>query len=359
MSIESLRKALGTRLPIVQAPMANSTPPELVAAACEAGALGSIGAPYFAAADITAAAEAVRARTARPFAINLFLPGSPAPADPAATERARTILDRARRELGLPLDPPPAPARDGFDAQFEAALRARPAVFSFTMGVLDRDRVGALHAAGTVLVGTATTPEEGEALEAAGVDVVCAQGAEAGGHRGSFLVPTDDGLWGVLALVQQLAGRVRVPVLAAGGIMDGRGVAAALLAGASGVQMGTAFLACRESGAPTAHKAALCSPAARRTVLTRAFSGRHARAIANAYTDAFGALAVPPFPAFQGMTRDVRIGAARAGRIEWMQMFAGQNAAMSRDLPAAELVKAVVAEANEALGAASALRLVP
>lgn len=357
MTIEAVCKKLGVRLPIVQAPMANVTTPELVAAVAEAGGLGSIGAPYCSAAEITAAAAAVRARTDRPFALNLFIPQPPPPEDAAAVERARLVLNTMRRELGLPLDPPPAAPRADFDAQLDAVLEASPAVFSFTMGVLDRDRAAALRARGAVLIGTATTPDEGAALEDTGVDIVCAQGGEAGGHRGSFLVPTEEGLWGVLALTQQIVRRVRVPVLAAGGIMDGRGIAAALVAGASGVQLGTAFLACPEAGTAPAHRAALRSEAARRTVVTKAFSGRQGRAIANTYTDALSSLDLPPFPAFLGHTRDVRAAASKAGRADLMQLWAGQGAPLIRDLPAAQLVAALVRETNEALGSASALRL--
>ncbi len=357
MSIDLLCKKLGIDLPIVQAPMAGVTTPELVAAACNAGALGSIGAPYYSADEITRAAEETRRRTRRPFAINLFMPLRAPASDGAVVARAQRILDGMRAELGLPANPTAPPPRDDFDAQLEAVLRARPAVFSFTMGVLDKERTAALRAAGTVLVGTATTPEEGVALEESGVDVISAQGAEAGGHRGSFLVPTEDGLWGVLALVRALVKRVRVPVLAAGGIMDGAGIAAALVAGASGAQLGTAFLSCPEAGTPAATRAALRSEAARRTVLTRAFSGRHGRAIANRFTDAFAGVDVPPFPAFLGQTRDVRTTAAKQGRAELMQMFAGQGAPQSRGLPAAELIAALVDETNEALGAASKLRL--
>lgn len=358
MTIERLCRELGVRVPIVQAPMANGvTTPELVAAVSEAGALGSVGAPYYSAAEIARAAREVRARTGKPFALNLFVPVKPPAPAGAADERVRAALNAFRAELGLPLDPAPAPPRDDFEAQLEAVLEARPAVFSFTMGIPERHHVAALRAIGTVLIGTATTPDEGAALEDAGVDVVCAQGAEAGGHRGSFLAPASEGLWGVLALTRALVRRVRVPVLAAGGIMDGAGVAAALVAGASGVQMGTAFLACPEAGTAPAHKAALRSEPARRTVLTKAFSGRHGRAIANRYTDALADLPLPAFPDFLAHTRDVRAAASAQGRADLMQLWAGQGAPLARDLPAAELVAALVRETNEALASASTLRL--
>jgi nitronate monooxygenase len=350
MSVEALCKKLGIRVPIVQAPMAGGfTTPELVAAVSEAGGLGSVGAPYCSPAEIESAAAEVRRRTSRPFALNLFVTLPAEAPDPETLERSRSILDGMRRELGLPLDPRAPPQRADFDAQFEAVLKARPAVFSFTMGVLDRDRMQALRAGGTVLIGTATTPDEGTALAESGVDVISAQGMEAGGHRGSFLVPTDEGLCGVLTLTQQIARRVRVPVLAAGGIMDGRGIAAAIVAGASGAQLGTAFLGCPEAGTPPAHRSALRTEATRRTVLTKGFSGRHARAIANRYTDAFEGVGVPPFPLFQGHTSDVRAAARKAGRADLMQMFAGQGAPLARDLSAAQLVATLVKETNDAI----------
>lgn len=347
---EHLCRLFGVRYPIVQAPMANNvTTPELVAAVAEAGAIGSVGAPYYSADEITQAAAAIRSRTSKPFALNLFIPLPPAAVDGHALETARPILNAFRAELGIPVDPSPAPPRDTFDAQFDAVLRARPAVFSFTMGVLDADRVRALRQQKIVTIGTATTPDEAVALEEAGIDVISAQGSEAGGHRGSFLVPTDDGLFGVATLVAQIVRRVRIPVLAAGGIMDGRGIAAALASGAAGVQLGTAFLTCPEAGTAEAHKAALRSEAARRTVLTRAFSGRHGRAIANRYTDAFTGLELPPFPAFLGMTSDVRSTAGKRGRADLMQLWAGQGAPLAREVPAGELVATLVRETQRAL----------
>ncbi len=327
----------------------NVTTPELVAAVGEAGALGSVGAPYYSAEEITRAAAEIRARTTKPFALNLFIPLPAEELDERTVANTRQILNAFRAELGIAADPKPKAPSDVFDAQLEAVLRARPAVFSFTMGFPDRERLRALRAEKIVTIGTATTTDEAVALEDAGIDVVCAQGSEAGGHRGSFLVPTEEGLFGITTLVAQIVRRVRVPVLAAGGIMDGRGIASALASGAAGVQLGTAFLTCPEAGTASAHKAALKSEAARRTVLTKAFSGRHGRAIANRYTDAFAGMALPPFPSFLGATSDVRSTAAKQGRADLMQLWAGQGAPLARELPARELVATLVREAHEAL----------
>ncbi len=341
-----LLERLGIRHPIVQAPMAGGvTTPELVAAVGEAGALGSIGAAYYSAAEIAAAAEAVRRLTTRPFALNLFLPVPAVAPDPATLARVEPILRSFRAELGLPVEPPPPRWPDPFDVQFEAVLRARPPVFSFTLGILDRERLRALHAAGTFVIGTATTADEATALEEAGVDAICAQGAEAGGHRGSFLAPPAESLVGLVALVPQVVRRARVPVLAAGGIMDGAGIAAALALGAQAAQIGTAFLTSPEAGTYAGHRAALMSPDARHTVLTCAFSGRHARVIRNRFTDAFAGEDVPPFPLFLGMTGDIRAAAFKQGRRDIMPLWAGQGAPLSRPLPAAELVATLAREA--------------
>ncbi|HKA87373.1 MAG TPA: nitronate monooxygenase [Haliangiales bacterium] len=343
-----LLERLGIRHPIVQAPMAGGiTTPELVAAVAEAGALGSIGAPTYSAAEIAAAAEAVRRLTSRPFAINLFIPLPAAESDPVAIARVAPILRSFRAELGLPLEPPPPRAPEGFDAQFEAVLRAGPPVFSFTMGILEPERVRALHEAGTFIIGTANTADEAEALEESGVDAVCAQGAEAGGHRGAFLAPPDASMVGTMALVRQAVQRVKVPVLAAGGIMDGAGIAAALALGAQAAQMGTAFLSAAEAGTAAGHREALLSPDARHTVITRAFSGRQARTIRNRFTDALAGDDVPPFPLHAAMTADIRAAAAKQGRRDLMSMFAGQGAPLSRAMSAGQLVATLAREAVE------------
>ncbi|HEX6839163.1 MAG TPA: DUF561 domain-containing protein, partial [Polyangia bacterium] len=185
-----------------------------------------------------------------------------------------------------------------------------------------------------------------DALAALGVDAISAQGAEAGGHRGTFLGRFEDSLVGALALVQKLVARVRLPVLAAGGIVDGRGIRAALAAGASAVQLGTAFMLCPEAGTNAAHREALTSASAERTVITRAFSGRPARAIRNRMTDAFEALAAAPFPQQQRLTAELRAAATVAGRVDLMQLWAGQGAPLLRALPAGELVATLAREAG-------------
>jgi nitronate monooxygenase len=346
----ALTRALGLAHPIVQAPLAGGgDTPALVAAVGEAGALGFIGASYLAPAQIDEAAKAVRGLTRRPFGINLFAPApappAPAPADPAAA-LARVAPYFA--ELGLP--PPAAPTAppDAFPAQLEAALASGAAAFSFTLGVLPPDAIAAIKARGMFLMGTATTVDEAIALDRAGVDAVVAQGAEAGGHRGTFAGEIESGLIGTIALVPQIADAVRVPVVASGGIMDGRGIAAALALGAAGVQMGTAFLACDEAGVPEVYKAAILRARESDTRLTRAFSGRAARGIANRFMNEFeragGADAILPFPLQNSLTRPLRTAAAKVGRAEFLSLWAGQGVRMARRGNAGALVARLAEE---------------
>lgn len=337
---------LGLRFPIVQAPMAGGPDtPELVAAVGEAGGLGSLGCAYLNAEQIDAAVAKIRALSKRPFAINLFIRAD-VPGDPAAALRVTPILAGFRRELGLPHTPAPPNASPSFDAQFAAVLHARPRVFSFTFGAPTRAQVAELHAADIVVIGTATALDEAETLSALGVDAICAQGSEAGGHRGTFLGRFEDSLVGTMTLTRQIAARVRTPVIAAGGIMDGAGIRAALSLGASAVQLGTAFMLCPEAGTNAPHRAALRSVAARTTVVTRAFSGRAARGIRNRFSDAFEAVEAAPFPQQQGLTAELRAAAMKQERTDLMQLWAGQGAPLAREMPAAELVRTLADEAG-------------
>lgn len=342
----------GRRYPIVQGPMGGgASTPELVAAVSGAGGLGSLGCYHLEPAAILRAAEDIRRLTAEPFALNLWIPREredPGSLGAAEASRALARLQPYRAEVGLPpLPEPPAPTVQDFERQVEAVLEARPAAFSFIFGLLPAPMVAEARRRGIALIGTATTPEEAEALEANGVDLVCASGFEAGGHRGSFLRPAEQSLTGTLSLVPQVVSAVRVPVLAAGGIADGRGVAAALVLGAAAAQIGTAFLMCRESGASDLHRAALADRArARRTALTRAYTGRMARMLANRYTDE---MAQPPaellsWPHQNELTRELRIEAARAGLGDLLPFYGGQSAALASLGSAADLVATLAAE---------------
>lgn len=354
MTRNALTEMFGIELPLIQAPMAGGpTTPELVAAVSNAGGLGSLGAAYLAPDVLRETIQAVRRLTDRPFGVNLFLPEAPVVTSEQIA-RAEELLAPYRAELGLPPPSRVTPAAEPFDAQLAVVLAERVPVVSFTFGVPAPEYIHALREAGLRVVGTATTVAEGRLLENAGVDAIVGQGSEAGGHRGTFEsddAHTQRALIGVVALIPQLVDAVRVPVIAAGGIMDGRGMVAALALGAAGVQMGTAFLASPESGAHPEHKAALRGGTDESTVITRAFSGRPARGLANRFAEEMQphAADLAPFPVQNALTRDIRQAAARQNRPEYLSMWAGQAAPLATTLPAAEVVRATIEQARRVI----------
>jgi len=348
----TLTRRFGLRHPIIQAPLAGGgDTPGLVAAVGEAGALGFIGAAYLTPAQIAETSRAVRERTDRPFGISLFAP-QPPPVPPADPRPALERVAPYYGELGLTPPVPPAPPADTFADLLAAALESGAAAFSFTFGILPPSAVAAIKARGMFLMGTATTVGEAVALERAGADAVVAQGSEAGGHRATFDAEFHDGMVGIVALVPQMTDAVRVPVIASGGIMDGRGIAAALALGAAAVQMGTAFLTCDEAGIPEAYKVAILGAHEDGTRLTRAFSGRPARGIVNRFmteVDRDGDAAILPFPLQNSLTRPLRAAAAKQGRAEFLSLWAGQGVRLARRQPAAELVARLAKETAEAV----------
>ena len=353
MPIETmLMRRLGLRQPIVQAPLAGGgDTPALVAAVSEAGALGFIGGAYLTRPQIAEAARAVRDRTGRPFGVNLFVP-LPAAGPPADGRLAVARVAPYCAELGLAAPSLPGPAADTFDDQLAAALDSGAAVFSFTLGVLPARAVAAVKDRGMFLMGTATTVDEAVALERAGVDAIVAQGSEAGGHRATFGGDFQAGMIGLVSLVPQMSDAVRVPVIASGGIMDGRGIAAALALGAEAVQLGTAFLTCDEAGIPEAYKQAILGAHEDGTRLTRAFSGRPARGIVNRFmteVEQAGEDAILPFPLQNALTRPLRAAAARQGRAEFLSLWAGQGVRLARRQSAAALVARLGEETTEAV----------
>ena len=342
----ALTTLIDLRHPLIQAPMAGgATTPELVAAVSNAGALGSFAAATLSPQAMREGVARVRQLTERPFNVNLFVLDDPAPSD-AEVARAQARLDPLRAELGLPPGGRPARFCEDNRAQLETLIELAPPVVSFTFGLLDAAAVARLHAAGSRVIGTATTVAEARAWEAVGADMVCAQGCEAGGHRGTFLGDPQQSNIGLLALLPQVAAAVQVPVIAAGGLMDGRGIAASLLLGAQAAQLGTAFLCCPESGIPALWKAAILAAGDDSTRLTRAFSGRYARGIVNDFMRRFAAeeQQVPDYPVQNALTADIRQAATRQGRAEYLSLWAGQGAGMARALPAAELVRVLMDE---------------
>lgn len=347
-------EALALSSPIVQAPMAGGgDTAALVAAVSNAGGMGFIGAAYLTPEQIVARGRDVAQRTSRPFGINLFAPLPPVQAGEAQVGQARAQLRPFYDELGIPLPPWPPPTGPSFDDQLAACLESGAAAFSFTFGSLPAATVAEVRRRGLFVMGTATTVEEARALAAAGVDAVVTQGSEAGGHRGTFATDFTSGMVGSIALIPQVADAVSVPVIASGGIMDGRGIAAALILGASAVQMGTAFLLCAEAGVPEAYKEAILQASEERTRITRAFSGRPARGIANRFLlEAERAPgAILPFPLQNAMTRAMRTEASKRNKAEYLSLWAGQGVRLARRTTAAALVQRLDAELQAAVAA--------
>jgi nitronate monooxygenase len=341
-------RALGVRLPIVAAPMAGGpTTPELVAAVGDAGGLGILGCGYLRPDAIRAAVREVRRRTAAPFGVNLLVAGESGRDDPRVGAALAALAPYAA-ELGLVLEPPARVAED-LAAQLDVVVAERVPLVTFAFGIPPAAALAAVRDSGALLCGTATTVAEAAALAAAGVDLVCAQGAEAGGHRGGFLGdPVDDAV-GLAALTPLVCDAVPVPVIAAGGLMDGRGVAAALALGAAAAQLGTAFLRCPEAGTSEPYRRALAAAAETDTLLTSAFSGRPARGVRNRMAVELAGADLPPYPVMNALTRELRRRAAVAGRADLLSLWAGQGVPASRELPAARLVAELEREAAEAL----------
>lgn len=343
-----LLQRLGIQHPVIQAPMTGSDTPALAAAVSQAGGLGSLGCGARSPDAMREAAAAVRAATDRPFAINLFVLETPAP-DFAQVQAALERLTPLYERFGLPLQLPAQWCQD-FPTQFETLLELRPAVASFTFGLLTPEQVQRLHQAGCLVVGTATTVQEGVAWQYAGADAVVASGIEGGGHRGTFLSSWEESHIGTMALVPACVDALSIPVIAAGGIMDGRGIAAALALGAQAVQMGTAFLACPESAIVPAWREALASASGSDTRLTRVFSGRWARGIVNAAMRGLlpDEAQLPAYPIQNALMGAVRRAAAQAGDGEHMALWAGQGVGASRVLSAKDLVSTLCGELQRA-----------
>ena len=341
---------LAVDLPVILAPMGGGPgTPEMAAAVSNAGGLGSLAAAYLTPDEIAGAIRRVRSLTAKPFNVNLFAGGyGAAPVAGAEPEPMLSILAEIHRGLGLPAPGLPPLERDPFPDQLEAVLETRPAVFSFTFGIPGSDALRRLRSRGIAILGTATTVEEARLLADAGVDGIVAQGAEAGAHRGTFAGPFEAAMIPALELTQSIARFA--PVIASGGIMDGRDIARMLENGASAVQLGTAFLACPESGASAAYKQALLAAKEDTTVITRAFSGRPARGLGNAFTALMEGRqdAILPFPRQNSLTRPMRSAAAKQGAPGFLSLWAGQGVARCRTLPAAGLVARLMEEADRA-----------
>lgn len=312
-------QTLGIQHPIIQAPMAGVTTPEFVAACAKVGILGSIGAGYLSAEDTRVAIQKVKSLTVRPFSVNLFVPDN-TPFDQEQLRLAYLALQPIGEQLGMPFWKVPLSEPD-FHGQVEVVIEEKPAVCSFTFGIPDEESVERLRRAGIILIGTATTVDEAMAIEQAGLDMVVIQGAEAGGHRGSFhpggpLIPMDE----LLTEVREL---IRIPIIAAGGIATNARMTELLKNGASAIQIGTAFLATEESGAAEAYKQAVLDATSDNTVITEAFSGRPARGIHNRFIEQMNQSAIAPYPYQNDLTKRIRKEAAAQNNAEFLSLWAG------------------------------------
>jgi nitronate monooxygenase len=350
-----LTQRLGIEYPIVQGPLGGLFSQRLTAEVSNFGALGSFGAHSRSPDEIGAVISEIRSLTSRPFAMNLWVSMEDDGArlsDEAAFNRSLAPLAGHLADLGArrPTYQPYSPIR--FEDQARVLLDANVPVFSFIFGIPPREILEECRAKDIVTIGTATTPDEASALEQAGVDAVVASGFEAGGHRGSFLRSAEESLTGTLSLVPQVAEAVELPVIAAGGIADGRGVIAAVALGAEGVQMGTAFLASEKSGASSLHREALLSEQAGHTGLTRGFSGRLARGIRNRLMEEVNrpGTEILPYPLQRAVVRTLAQPAEAAGRPDLLPLWAGQSAALSRWTDVSAFLSSLVDEVSEVAG---------
>jgi nitronate monooxygenase len=345
-------ETLGIDLPIIQAPMAGVSSPAMAAAVSNAGALGSIGVGATDAPGAHKMIAAIRDRSKRSFNVNVFChpPAKPdASVELAWLERLRPHFERCGAE-------PPEQLREIYrsfledEAMLAGLLTDKPPVVSFHFGLPSPEWVRALTEAGIVLMASATSVAEGRAAQGAGVHAVVAQGYEAGGHRGVFDPDVADDCLGTMALTRLLVRELDIPIVAAGGIMDGAGIAAALRLGAAAAQLGTAFIACPESEADAGYRAALASDAANHTVMTRVISGRPARCLQNRFTEL--GLGIPPqripsYPIAYDAGKALNSAAKAAGEAGYGAQWAGQGAPLARALPAAQLVATLASELRQ------------
>jgi nitronate monooxygenase len=330
-----LTTRLGIEYPIIQGPLGGLSSQRLTAAVSNFGGLGSFGAHGFRPDAIREVIREIRSLTSKPFAINLWVSMEDegvSASDESDFRRSLSHLSKHIEDVGgvLPGYAPYEPIR--FEDQVRVLLDENVPAFSFIYGIPPTEVLDECRRRRITIIGTATTVDEAIALEEAGVDVVVASGFEAGGHRGSFLRPAEESLIGTFSLVPQVADAVNLPVVAAGGIADARGVVAALALGASGVQMGTVFLSCAESGASHTHREVLLTRQAGSTALTRGFTGRLARGIRNQLLDELSSreTEVLPYPLQRALVRHLSIPAEKAGRLEFLPLWAGQSARLAR-----------------------------
>ena len=345
---------LGMTVPIIQAPMAGVSSPAMAAAVSESGGMGSLGVGAMNAAKAREAIHQFRKKNTGPLNVNVFV-HQPARAN---AQKEAAWIERLRPQFERVGAAPPAALHEIYtsflsDSDMLAMLvEERPKAVSFHFGLPPRPQVEALHSAGIVLLATATNLDEAKAIEAAGIDAIVAQGYEAGGHRGMFDPDVEDSRLGTLALTRVLVQQVGLPVIAAGGIMDGAAIAAALSLGASAVQMGTAFIATDESLADAGYRERLFSDAAYHTIMTRAISGRPARSLANDFTRLGSVVSddsIPDYPTAYDAGKALNAAGKAAGQTGYGAQWAGQGAPLARAMPTRALMQALKSELDQAL----------
>ncbi|SDP46886.1 NAD(P)H-dependent flavin oxidoreductase [Halobacillus aidingensis] len=331
--------------PIIQAGMAGGvTTSELVSAVSNAGGLGNLGAGYMTPEAMVHTIKDIKRFTSRTFGVNVFVPQYPQ-ATEEETAGANKWLEPYRAELGIEQEPTPNQDLSLFEKQIEVLMTEQVPVVSFTFGVPPLEVIKDLKKEGRVVIGTATTVEEAIINEEHGMDMVVAQGSEAGGHRGTFSGAFDQAMIGTMSLVPQVVDYVKIPVIAAGGIMDGRGVRAALALGAQGAQLGTAFVTCQESGAKAQHKDAILNTKETETVVTSVFSGKPARGVRNSFIEEMekgDGRHLLAYPLQNMLTKEIRKEAARQNRPEYMSLWSGQSPRLSTSQSASSIVESIV-----------------
>lgn len=324
--------------PIVQAPMAGITTPEFVAACCETGVLGSIGAGYLNGAETKQFIQGVKALTAKPFSVNLFVPELPK-TNPQLLQDALEALQPICDELNINI-PAAIPTSDVFREQVQAILEEDVMIVSFTFGLPDNETLSTLKQKGVYLIGTATSVEEAIAVEYAGLDAVVVQGKEAGGHRGSFIEPKE--LHSTADLLKAAKENISIPVIAAGGIMTKSQVTDMLALGASYVQIGTALLTTTECAAPKLHKEAILTSGQHATTLTKGFTGKYARGLKNKFTEQLKEATTAPYPVQHYLTQPIRKESARQNNREYMSLWMGENSYLAKEASVKDIIETLL-----------------
>ncbi|MFC0562094.1 NAD(P)H-dependent flavin oxidoreductase [Halalkalibacter alkalisediminis] len=344
-----LTKQLGITYPLIQAPMAGGvTTTKLVAAVSSCGGLGMIGAGYLTPFQMREQIKQIQKATTKPFGVNLFVPSSIRTSEEEVREANQFLKPYLEKYNLQPETKPLLPtelAWEQFEQQLKVIVEEKVPICSFTFELPTDEQISLLKEHDVLLIGTATNVKEAMLSEQKGMDMVVVQGTEAGGHRGSFMDDSKS-LIGLMSLIPQVVDRVQIPVIAAGGIMDGRGMSASLCLGAKGVQMGTAFLTCKESGAPEIHKKAILQALDDATVLTRSFSGKWARGLNNVFIEEMKAYEdqLPDFPIQNILTKQLRQVAAKENNMDFMSLWSGQSPLLAKDQSVGELISRTIAE---------------